>query len=65
LLIGAFIAQAGIMALSRVSFMAGEDGPIAKSSIVDVIQPVTGWAVGILPDEPSWLKDAKDFLTDV
>jgi len=64
LLIGAFIAQAGIMLLSRVSFMATEDGPIAKSSIASVIRPVTGWAVNILPDEPDFLKGVKDFLID-
>ena len=62
LLLGVFIAQAGVIVLSRVSFM---QGPIEKSYIVDVTQPVTGWAVTILPDTPDWLKDAKDFLTDL
>ena len=61
LLIGAFLAQAGVMLLSRVSFM---ENPISNSSIVGVIRPVTGWAVNILPDEPDFLKGVKDFLID-
>jgi len=61
LLIGAFIAQAGIMALWNVSFLKA---PIRNSSLVDVIRPVTGWTVTLLPDTPDWLKNAKDFLID-
>jgi len=61
LLIGAFLAQAVIIAVSRVSFM--ESG-IENSSIVGLIQPVTGWAVNILPDEPEFLQGVKDFLID-
>ncbi|MFC1905973.1 CvpA family protein [Chloroflexota bacterium] len=62
LLIGAFLAQAAIIALSNVSFM---ENPISQSSVNNVIRPVTGWAVSILPDSPNWLKDAKDFLAGV
>jgi hypothetical protein len=59
LLIGAFLVQALIIAVSRVSFF--ESG-IENSAIVDVIRPVTGWAVSILPEEPDFLKSVKDFL---
>lgn len=59
LLLGAFLAQAVIIGISRVSFM---QGGVENSSIVDLIRPVTGWAVNILPDEPSWLGSVKDFL---
>jgi membrane protein required for colicin V production len=59
LLLGAFLAQAVIIAISKVSFMTGG---IENSSIVGWIRPVTGWAVNILPDEPEFLKGIKDFL---
>ena len=61
LLIGAFLAQAVIIAVSRVSFMTGG---IENSSIVGLIKPVTGWAVNILPDEPEFLQGVKSFLID-
>lgn len=61
LLLGAFLAQAVVIAVSRVSFM--ESG-IQNSSIVNLIRPVTGWAVNILPDEPDFLRGVKDFLID-
>lgn len=60
LLLGAFLAQAVIIAVSRVSFM---QGGIENSSIVGLIRPVTGWAVNILPDEPEFLQSVKDFLS--
>jgi len=59
LLIGAFLVQALIIAVSRVSFF---QSGIENSAIVDVIRPVTGWAVRILPEEPDFLKQIRDFL---
>ena len=59
LLLGAFLAQAVIIAVSKVSFMTGG---IDNSSIVGLIRPVTGWAVNILPDKPEFLQGVKEFL---
>jgi len=61
LLIGAFLAQAVIIAIANVNVSFVQNG-IENSSIAGVIRPVTGWAVNILPDKPDFLKGVKDFL---
>ncbi len=63
LLIGAFLAQAVIIAIANVNVSFVQDG-IGNSSVAGWIAPVTDWAVKILPDEPDFLKNVKDFLID-
>ena len=60
ILIGAFLCQAALVALSRIQFV---ENVIPSSTLVaGLLQPVTSWIVRILPDSPSFLASIKQFF---